>query len=235
MDARQERGLALSQNKGIKQVRDGLWTVPSATGHGSYAVDAKAGVCTCPDHETRGVRCKHLFAVEFVMKATVIETVTKADGSEAVRETTTEVRVRYTQNWPAYNAAQTGEKEHVTAFLRALCDGIVQPAQGRGRPRLPLSDLTFAAAMKVYSGMSGATRYDGHPRVRCEGAARRCAALQLGPRLHRTRRRDAAAQGARRRVCRGPSRRSRRRSPSTLRASRRARTRVGSTTSTGAS
>ena len=154
MNARQGRGTALSQSKGIKQVRDGLWTVPSATGHGSYAVDAKAGTCTCPDHETRAVRCKHLFAVEVVMKETVVETVTKAGGSESVRETTREVRVRYTQNWPAYNAAQTNEKEHVGALLRALCAGIVQPKHGRGRPRLPLADVTHAAAMKVYSGMS---------------------------------------------------------------------------------
>ena len=62
--------------------------------------------------------------------------------------------MRYTQNWPAYNAAQTSEKEHVVALLRALCAGIVQPKHGRGRPRLPLADVTHAAAMKVYSGMS---------------------------------------------------------------------------------
>lgn len=145
----------LAKNARIKQVRDGLWTVPSATGTGSYAVDATAGSCTCPDHELRSVRCKHLFAVEVVMRKSVVETVTKADGSESVCETVREVRVKYTQNWPAYNAAQTSEKEHVGAILRALCDGIVQPAQGKGRPRLPLSDLTHAAATKVYSGMSG--------------------------------------------------------------------------------
>jgi transposase len=152
---RQERGAALAKNARIKQVRDGLWTVPSATGTGSYAVDATAGSCTCPDHELRAVRCKHLIAVEVVMRESVVETVTKADGSESVRETVREVRVKYTQDWPAYNRAQTTEKEHVGAILKALCEGIVQPAQGKGRPRLPLSDLTHSAAMKVYSCMSG--------------------------------------------------------------------------------
>jgi transposase len=120
-----------------------------------YAVNAAKGSCSCPDHELRGVKCKHVFAVEIVMRETVEETVTKKDGTKTVRETTREVRVTYAQNWPAYNAAQTSEKEHVGALLRALCDGIQQPPHGRGRPRLPLADLVHAAAMKVYSGMSG--------------------------------------------------------------------------------
>jgi transposase len=36
-----------------------------------------------------------------------------------------------------------------------LCDGISQPPQGRGRPRLPLADVVFSAVMKVYSTVSG--------------------------------------------------------------------------------
>jgi transposase len=155
VDERQERGLALSQNKGIKVLYAGAWLVPSATGTGAYVVNPEAGFCSCPDHETRAVKCKHQWAVEFVMSETVSETVVEPNGTTTTTETTREVRVKYTQNWPAYNAAQTSEKEHVGQLLRALCDGIVQPAQGRGRPRLPLADLAHSAAMKVYSGMSG--------------------------------------------------------------------------------
>jgi transposase len=155
-DARQERGLALSKDKRILRIGASKWAVPSQTqGASGYVVDEATNSCTCPDHETRAVKCKHIFAVEFVQRETVVETVTREDGSSAVRETTREVRVKYTQNWPAYNAAQTTEKEHVGALLRALCEGIVTPPQRRGRPRLPLADLTHSAAMKVYSGMSG--------------------------------------------------------------------------------
>lgn len=118
-------------------------------------MDVAVGKCSCPDHETRAVKCKHQWAVEFVQKQTTIETMTNADGTSTVRETTREVRVKYTQNWPAYNAAQTTEKEHVGRLLRALCDGIQEPPQARGRPRLPLADVVHAAAMKVYVGMSG--------------------------------------------------------------------------------
>lgn len=155
VDARQERGLVIANDKRIQRMGDGRWMVPSATSGGIYAVDPAKGVCSCPDYETRGVKCKHVFAVEYVVRETVVETTTAPSGATVTKETVREVRVKYTQNWTAYNAAQANEKEHVGSLLRALCAGIVQPAQGRGRPRLPLSDLTHAAAMKVYSGMSG--------------------------------------------------------------------------------
>jgi len=57
--------------------------------------------------------------------------------------------------WTAYNAAQTEEKARFVVLLADLCDTIPQPPQaGRGRPRLPLSDMVFAAAFKVYCGFS---------------------------------------------------------------------------------
>ncbi len=126
--------------------------MPSATHAGKYVVDPEAGTCMCPDFETRGgpgvaFKCKHLFAVEYVRHQ-----VTEPDGKTTVTET---MRVTYAQNWPAYNAAQTTEKEHVQRLLRGLCEGIVMPPQAKGRPRLPLSDVIFGCTMKVYVGMSG--------------------------------------------------------------------------------
>jgi hypothetical protein len=63
-------------------------------------------------------------------------------------------RVSYKQNWPAYNAAQTEEKERFVVLLDALCKLIDQPVQAKGRPRLPLADMVFACAYKVYSCFS---------------------------------------------------------------------------------
>ena len=60
----------------------------------------------------------------------------------------------YKQNWHAYNAAQTEEKERFIVLLNALCKLIEQPAQAKGRPRLPLADMIFACAYKVYSCFS---------------------------------------------------------------------------------
>jgi hypothetical protein len=79
IDARRERGLALANDRRIKRIAGNAWSVPSASGNGSYVVDAAAGACSCPDHETRRTRCKHLHAVATVIaRETVTETVTKA-------------------------------------------------------------------------------------------------------------------------------------------------------------
>src|SRR5271155_2130760 len=155
VDARRERGEKLAQGSAVKRLYGACWIVSSATGVGSYVVNVAEHTCTCPDFELRAVKCKHQHAAEIVMRETVTETVTEANGTTTTTETTREVRVKYTQNWPAYNAAQTTEKEHVGALLRGLCEGIVSPPRGRGRPRLPLADLAHAAALKIYVGMSG--------------------------------------------------------------------------------
>lgn len=57
--------------------------------------------------------------------------------------------------WSAYNAAQTNEKDKFQKLLRDLCDGIEEPPQTMGRPRLPLTDAIFSVCFKVYSTFSG--------------------------------------------------------------------------------
>src|SRR5215211_4897980 len=57
-------------------------------------------------------------------------------------------------NWTAYNAAQCEKKTRFVELLADLCNTIPQPEQDMGRPRLPLSDMFFAVAYKVYVGFS---------------------------------------------------------------------------------
>ena len=72
-------------------------------------------------------------------------------------------RKTYPQDWPAYNAAQTSEKDSFMALLSDLCAGILQPEHGVGRPRLPLADMVYTGALKVYVGFS-ARRFDSDVR-----------------------------------------------------------------------
>ena len=59
------------------------------------------------------------------------------------------------RNWTAYDAAQTEEKRRFVVLLAELCSTVAQPEQrGKGRPRLPLSDMLFASVYKVYVGFS---------------------------------------------------------------------------------
>ncbi len=149
MEAREERGAQIAKAGCVKARTDHLWVVPSQTGPGSWVVDLSYGddkvTCTCPDFEKRNLPCKHIFAVELLRLGTVDEAVDQPKK-----------RKTYKQAWTAYNLAQMNETDHFVSLLRALCDGIKMPEQKRaGRPRLPLCDIVFAAALKVYGLKSG--------------------------------------------------------------------------------
>lgn len=151
--SRQQKGLEIAATAKVEK-KGGAWLVPSQSGKGRYTVipHTETPHCSCADHEDGGHKCKHLFAVEYVLRR-------EADGSTTVTETKVAiqqtVRKVYPQNWRAYNAAQTNEKAKFQELLRDLCAGIVEPPQTSGRKRLPLQDVIFSAAFKVYSTVSG--------------------------------------------------------------------------------
>jgi transposase len=151
MEPRQQRGLEIAATLNIQKKGNG-WIVPSQTLVGKYTVTREEDTfrCTCPDFELRHLTCKHGFAVEFVLKR---ETTVTPDGETTVTETRA-MRVTYPQNWPAYNAAQTAEKELFCHLLRDLCAAVPEPERGMGRPSVPVADALFSATYKVYSGLS---------------------------------------------------------------------------------
>lgn len=156
MEAREQRGIVLAATKTITK-RGGRWVVPSQSGQGVYSVFIKPTEhsCSCPDYETRRLDCKHIFAAIYVMRREE-----NPDGSTTVTETAFAIaatsRPTYPQAWPAYNAAQTSEKEQFQSLLFDLCNGLEGPEPKKtGRPRMPLSDAIFSAAFKVYSTVSG--------------------------------------------------------------------------------
>lgn len=148
MDEREQKGLVIAATSKIEKNKLG-WKVPSQSGNGAYIVnlDHNEPFCTCPDYETRHLPCKHIHAVEYVIKRE-----TKPDGTIAY---TKSMKVTCTQEWTPYNEAQTHEQERFVALLRDLCNGIPQPDYKFGRPRLPLSDVVFGLVYKSYSMMSG--------------------------------------------------------------------------------
>lgn len=155
LEGRQQRGLEIAAT--AKILRKGkAWSVPSQSTERRYTVwlDPREPHCTCPDHEDGGFKCKHIFAVEYV-----VQRERNSDGSTTVTETLTvceTVRKTYPQDWRAYNAAQVNEKTKFLDLLRDLCGGIADPErQKNGRPPLPISDALFAACFKIYSTVSG--------------------------------------------------------------------------------
>lgn len=155
MNAREQRGLEIAARSKIQRRGSG-WVVPSQSFNGSYLVtlESTGPRCTCPDFELRGVVCKHAYAVEIVIKRETVTETTAAGGDRTTVTETTAVRLSYAQNWPAYNRAQTAEKEMFCRLLRDLTAGVPEPVQVKGRPRIPLADALFSACFKVYSTAS---------------------------------------------------------------------------------
>src|SRR5215211_7309473 len=148
---REIKALQIAAKSKLTQKGD-VWLVPSQAGHGEYEVrpDPQTPRCTCPDHEYTQARCKHIYAVEYTLMRE-----TTADGQTVVTETVKVTRKTYTQEWKAYNAAQTHEKSEIQALLYELCKGLPEPMQRTGRPRLSLSDIIFSSVFKIYSTVSG--------------------------------------------------------------------------------
>jgi hypothetical protein len=154
MDARKERGQQIAQRcQVVKASKPDEFLVPSQSqGSRKYRVNIKAQTCTCPDHEERGIKCKHVFAAEFT-----IEREANPDGTITDTETVTLTkRVTYKQDWPAYNAAQSTEKKRMQVLLHDLCRNL--PEADRSHTRGPKShlakDSVFAMVFKIYCGFS---------------------------------------------------------------------------------
>jgi transposase len=148
MDKWQERGLAIAESDTVERNKLG-WKVPSQSGNGTYIVNIDNGepFCSCQHFEATRKKCQHIYAVEFIERKEK-----RPDGTEVI---TKAMRVTYAQDWPVYDKAQMHEEEHFVMLLRDLCNGIPQPEQTSGRPRLPLADVVFGVAYKVYSTISG--------------------------------------------------------------------------------
>lgn len=149
MDMREMRAVHIAATTKLEPDGTG-WRVPSQRGDGVYAVEPIADgewACTCLDYETSLVRCKHILAV--------VITIRREHGVDPTHFTDV-VKVTYSQNWAAYNAAQCDEKRMFFQLLADLCASIPQPERprGPGRPRLPLADMIYAIVARAYVGSS---------------------------------------------------------------------------------
>ena len=152
MNAREERGLVIAATQKLTQ-KGNVWLVPSQSGKGKYTVcpDPENPYCSCPDHEDHGGKCKHLYAVETVMKREAMK-----DGTIVeTRSVTFTEKKTYRQDWPLYNLAQIEEKKRFTRSSVRSCRGIVDPPVNKaGRKRTAMADMVFTAVLKVYTTFS---------------------------------------------------------------------------------
>jgi hypothetical protein len=147
MDARQAKGFALAANSEI--IREGnVWIVPSESSSKKYVADLFLQTCTCPDFEKNRVKCKHLHAVDYLVRK---------ESNLPLPAPVKTTRPTFKQQWHQYNLSQTREASYFKSLLFELCGTVVEPEKpkGRGRPPAPFSDLIFAACVKTYNCISG--------------------------------------------------------------------------------
>ncbi len=155
MDMRELKGLEIAAR--AKIVFDGkAWSVPSQSSPtGSYRVLlAPAVSCSCEDFALTGKPCKHVIAARLVRERDGIEDAPPIDTESVPKKPS------YAQVWPAYNAAQTHEKDHFQDLLADLCAAIPEPARKGGSkggrpPRL--SGTPSSSASSFRSGTNWAS------------------------------------------------------------------------------
>lgn len=153
MDTRQLNGIEISARRRIER-RGEIWIVPSQHGNGHYEVSVTPEIetCTCDDYDLRRRRCKHIWAVHFTIER---DSGISNDVPLITKESIRSPRPTYSQDWPAYNAAQCAEKRDFRRLLHDLCQGIDAPRRERGRPPIPLNQVLFASIFRAFLGLSG--------------------------------------------------------------------------------
>jgi transposase len=145
---RRQKGQEIAKAGNVK-LNGNTWIVPSQSCSKTYEVVLGIGNsrCTCPDYIERGMKCKHIFSVEF--------TITKRNNADGTTTITQTKRITYAQNWNAYNLSQITEKERFMELLQGLIENVPENhREGRGRPQMPIRDLLFASTLKVFSQFS---------------------------------------------------------------------------------
>lgn len=152
MDVRELKGLEIAARQRVV-FRDGIWLVPAQSTRGTYRVALKPGKdsCNCEDFSLTNKPCKHIIAAQFVSE--------RDHGGTAPEVVVDEVPKKpiYKQNWKAYTAAQSVEKDRFQELLFDLCRGVPEPDRTglRGRKPFSMKDSLFAMTFKVYSTFSG--------------------------------------------------------------------------------
>lgn len=141
------KGMQMAHLGRISETPKG-WIVPSESGSGAYIVykEGEETKCNCPDCQMRKVKCKHQWAVEYFTKESVDEL-----GNKTIEKV---VKMTYTQNWKAYNAAQNNEIRMFDELLKDLVANVEEAEHKNGRPRLSLKEGLFCSIQKVYSQLS---------------------------------------------------------------------------------
>jgi len=145
LQIRKSKGNEIAKTGNVK-MNGYKWVVPSQSSNKEYEVILELGrsTCTCQDFLGRGLKCKHIFAVEITLTKTV----------DNQGNTTITKRITYKQDWVNYTKAQVEEGRLFKELLKDLVENIPEQPYVFGRPKIPVKVALFCAIDKVYSMQS---------------------------------------------------------------------------------
>jgi transposase len=158
---RKQRGREIAELFRIEQ-KDGEWIVPSSKGglkKYRVIVEPTNVSCTCLDHHETGGRCKHIFAVEHLLRnrpeSSGCAVAPDPDlGPPSSDGASGPLRPTYKRDWRLYNDTLVNEQDEFEPLAAELCGAIVQPEHLIGRRPVPYRDAVLAAIIKVYLDLS---------------------------------------------------------------------------------
>jgi transposase/predicted nucleic acid-binding Zn finger protein len=148
---KEERAKQILQLKNpINRINRATFAVRSQTKNIRYIVKwlKDHWICNCSDYQKTGYKtnpCKHILALKLYIEIGYITI-----ENEEIKI----LPITYSQNWSAYNYAQSNEIELFDKLLFELIQLVDEPDQCMGRPRLQFRDQIFCSIMKVYSQLS---------------------------------------------------------------------------------
>jgi hypothetical protein len=134
----------------VIQVSKWVYRVHSQSRETYYTVARKQGhwTCTCDQFDTLQSRCKHVWAVE----------IWREPGKHYAKKVLEpSIPKTYTQDWPAYDAAQQDEHRIFDGLLWGLLEDVAEPPRPIGRPGrapIPLRVQLLHSIRKVHLNKS---------------------------------------------------------------------------------
>jgi hypothetical protein len=113
IEARKYNGKEIAERFKIS-MKDGVWRVPSSKSPRKFyevIVDPTNVSCTCPDHAETRQSCKHIYAVEYILRGGDDPVETPDTGPPGPKRPT------YPRDFAKINAAQTREEDEFEPLL----------------------------------------------------------------------------------------------------------------------
>lgn len=154
MKIRERNGLimALSPDRHIELDATGFWIVPSQkrqVRHYKVYFGSEHATCDCPDFRRRcPTHCKHIWAVHYTILKENGEPLPKLEDIPPPEPR----EKRPERQWPLIRKVKRNERKKFPVLLADLCASLkpFPESTGGGRPRIPISDIMFGIAYRVF-------------------------------------------------------------------------------------